>query len=103
MATRMPSFTLQPHHLTMSHGIACMQGPLSDTDNSSFYISFFLFSLCVCVGGGGGVRPFQDYFPYFEQIVNQWWAENGVRGESVAEQGVSHVTRARLVPIAVRI
>ena len=48
MTTRMPSFTLQPHHLAFSHGIARMQGSLSDTDNSSFYISF------VCVGGGGG-------------------------------------------------
>ena len=49
-ATRMPSFTLQPHHLAISHGIARMQGPLSDTDNSSF---FFFFFGCVCGGGGG--------------------------------------------------
>ena len=75
-------------------------GPLSDTDNSNFYISF----VCVWGGGVGGLRPFQDYFPYFEQIINQCRAENGVRGgESVAELGVSHVTRARLLPIAVRI
>ena len=37
MATRrMPSFTLQPHHLAVSHGIARMQNPLSDTENSTF-------------------------------------------------------------------
>ena len=34
MATIMPSFTLQPHHLAISYGIARMQGPLSDIDNS---------------------------------------------------------------------
>ena len=89
----------QMFFVPISYGIARILGPLSDTDNSSFYISF------VCVWGGwGGYGLFQDYFPYFEQIVNQCRAENGVRGsESVAELGVSHVIRARLLPIAVRI
>ena len=32
--------------------------------------------------GWGGVvlRPFQDYFTYFEPIVNQRWAKTGVPG-----------------------
>ena len=33
MATRMPSFTLQPHHLAISHGIARMQGDCNETTN----------------------------------------------------------------------
>ena len=29
------------------------------------------------------LRPFQDYFTYFEPIVNQrWWAKTGVPGEN---------------------
>ena len=102
MATRMPSFSLQPHHLAISHGIARKHGPLSDTDNSSFYIIFFL---CVGVGGGGwGYGLFKvNFLLSSRSLISQWWAETGVRGEFVTELGVSHKTRARLVPIAVRI
>ena len=69
MVSRMSSFTLQPHYLAISHGIARMQGSLSDTDNSSVYISFFL----VCVwrvegvgeSGEGEVTAFPRLFPLF--------------------------------------
>ena len=33
MATRMPSFTLQPHHSAISHGIARMQGDCNKKTN----------------------------------------------------------------------
>ena len=59
------------------------------------------------VGGRGRGRgvgyDLLRLFPLFRASVNQWLVETGVRGESVAELGVSHVTRARLVPIAVKI
>ena len=101
MAARMPSFTLQPHLLAISHGNAHMQGPLSDLT-----ALVFIFRLCVCVCGSVCVcvcGVISTFFPYFEQLVNQWWTETGVCGESVAELGVSHVNRTRLVPIAARI